>query len=134
MAGYSSTPLAQKLGIKPNGRLVTIGAPGNYAALVEPLPAGVTVGRRTSWATDIVHLFVTRRSDMEGRLPVLIELMRPDTAIWVSWPKKTAKASTDVTEQTIRDVALPLGLVDVKVCAVDDVWSALKLVIRKDRR
>lgn len=133
-AGYSGTPLARKLGIKDEASVVTIGAPKHYNGLLSPVPAGVTFGTTVSARTDIVHVFVMRRSDLALQLAKLVTAIRPDAAIWVSWPKKASKVPTDVTEQTIRDVALPLGLVDIKVCAVDDTWSGLKLVVRKPRR
>lgn len=134
MSGYSGTPLAAKLGIKAGAAVVTIDAPVDYRVLLAPVPADVTFGSKVSTKTDVVHLFVKSRRELERALPVLLKAIRSDAAIWASWPKKAAKTETDITEQTIRDVALPLGLVDVKVCAVDATWSGLKLVIRKDRR
>ena len=133
-AGYSGTPLAKKLGIREQTTLVAIKAPANYRALLAPIPAGVKMASRPSTATDVVHLFVRARAELVLGLSMLRARVRPDTAIWVSWPKKASKISTDVTEQTIRDEALPLGLVDVKVCAVDETWSGLKLVVRKAMR
>lgn len=130
--GYSGTPLAKKLGIKPGHRLRLEGAPADYDALVAPLPEGVA--RVADGPADVVHVFTTARAELAARLPALMEAIRPDGTIWVSWPKKAAKVPTDVTEDVVREVALPLGLVDVKVCAVDAVWSGLKLVIRKELR
>jgi hypothetical protein len=131
--GYSGKPLAMKLGIGPGTRLFTIGAPAEYPSWLGPLP-GATAERRMSAKVNIVHLFVTRRAELEKHLARLRPVMRPDAAVWVSWPKKSAGVLTDVTEDTIRLVALPMGLVDVKVCAVSEVWSGLKLVIRTELR
>lgn len=134
MAGYSGTPLAKKLGIKPGSRIHAANAPGNYLELLAPLPEGVKVMPRLSGDTDIVHLFSTSRSDLAGRLRAVLTNLKTDGAIWVSWPKKSSKVATDIGEDTVRELALPLGLVDIKVCAVDDTWSGLKLVIRKSNR
>ena len=122
MGGYSGTPLAKKLGIKPGTRLFVAGAPKNYADLVAPLPEGVEFASRL------------RRAKVVEALRSTLAKMKPDAAIWVSWPKKAAKVPTDITEDTIREVALPMGLVDIKVCAVDETWSGLKLVLRKEKR
>lgn len=133
-AGYSGTPLVKKLGIKPDSRLCAINAPRDYAALIAPLPAGVTQSSKFSSDTDLVHLFATLRVDLERELSRMRPKLKPDGVIWVSWPKKAAKVATDITEDVIRAVALPMGLVDIKVCAVDATWSGLKLVIRKELR
>lgn len=132
--GYSGTPLAKKLGIKAGCRMFVTGAPTDYPRLVAPLPAGVRKVKTIDGATDLIHIFVTARKDLERGLKSAMRLMRSDAAIWVSWPKKSSGVATDITEQTIRDVALPMGLVDIKVCAVDEVWSGLKVVVRKERR
>ncbi len=132
--GYSGTPLARKLGITAGTSVATIGAPREYRAWLAPLPDGVTFGTRVTKTTSVVHVFTTKRDQLAIAVAAARTAMKPDAAIWVSWPKKVAKVATDVTEQTIRDIALPLGLVDVKVCAVTDVWSGLKLVIRKELR
>ena len=134
MAGYSGTPLAKKLGIKAGANVCLSHAPKHYGGLVAPLPDGVRLVNRVSDTTDLIHLFVTRRKDLERGLKSALKSMRPDAAIWVSWPKKSSGVATDITEDTIRAVALPMGLVDIKVCAVDDVWSGLKVVVRKERR
>ena len=134
MAGYSGTPLAKKLGIKEGSRMFLLNAPENYLDLVAPLPAGVQVAAQITSHTDIVHTFSTKKEELSQALHTCLKRMRPDGMIWVSWPKKSSKVPTDITEDTIREVALPLGLVDIKVCAVDDVWSGLKLVIRKENR
>lgn len=109
-------------------------APADYTAWLQPLPLGVTFDKNLSEGTDVIHLFATQRAILEKQLPTLRKQIRPDAAIWVSWPKKSAKLPTDITEDVIRAVALPTGLVDVKVCAVSDIWSGLKLVIRKELR
>jgi len=123
MAGYSGTPLAQKLGIKPESRVLAIDAPRDYSfTTVTTAPA------------DIVHLFVRTLADLDRQLPRARKAMTIDGAVWVSWYKKAAKIPTDVTEDAIRKRALAIDLVDVKVCAVDDRWSGLKLVVRKALR
>ncbi|MGH7646517.1 MAG: DUF3052 domain-containing protein [Gemmatimonadaceae bacterium] len=134
MTGYSGTPLAAKLGIKAGMSLCTIGAPRHYAALVKPLPEGVTMTARASTRTDIAHVFTTRAAELGTLLERYRRTLKADAVVWVSWPKKAAKVQTDITEDTIRALALPLGFVDVKVCAVDDTWSGLKLVVRKELR
>lgn len=133
MAGYSSTPLAKKLGIKPGTALFLIAPPGHYDELLAPLPEGVRRVRKVDDA-DVAHFFETARARLDKDLRAALPKMKQDASIWISWPKKAAKVETDITEDTIREVALPLGLVDVKVCAVDETWSGLKLVIRKQLR
>lgn len=132
--GYSGTPLAKKLGFGENRRVVALQAPDEYARWLAPLPAGVVFEPVVSSRTDIVHLFETRRPALKAQLESLRGSIRSDAAIWVSWPKKAAKILTDISEDTIRELALPLGFVDVKVCAVSEIWSGLKLVIRKELR
>ena len=109
-------------------------APKNYTELVAPLPEGVQVDPRIDDRTDIVHIFSTQRAALSRALQATLKRLRQDAAIWVSWPKKSSKVPTDITEDAIREIALPMDLVDVKVCAVDDVWSGLKLVVRKAAR
>ena len=133
-AGYSGTPLARKLGYKASSRAFLIGAPDGYMAMVAPLPDDVVFERAATSRTDLVHVFVTERASLAKALTGLRRKLKPDAAIWVSWPKKSAKVATDLTEDVIRQVALPLGFVDTKVCAVSDVWSGLKLVVRKELR
>ena len=133
-AGYSGTPLAKKLGFKEGTRALARDAPDDYAALLAPLPQGVRFDARLSKATDLVHLFCVRRAALAAALADLRRAIRADAMVWVSWPKKASKVPTDITEDVIRGLALPLGFVDVKVCAVSEVWSALKLVIRADGR
>jgi hypothetical protein len=134
MAGYSGTPLAKKLGIDVGSRIYLSDAPKNYLKLVAPLPEGVRVVRKIDGETNIVHIFSTERARLAAALRATLKRIKPDGTIWVSWPKKSSKVSTDITEDTIREVALPMGLVDIKVCAVDEVWSGLKLVVRKENR
>lgn len=122
------------MGITPGARVHLIGAPPGYRRLLIPIPDGVRFVPRLSATTDLVHGFFTSLAGLTRQLPAIRKKMRPDAIVWVSWPKKTAGVSTDLTENAIRDAALPLGLVDVKVCAVDDVWSGLKLVVRKALR
>jgi len=133
MAGYSGTPLAQKLGIKPGSAIFVVAAPGHYDELLAPLPEGVKRVRKID-AADVAHFFETARARMEKDLRAAVPRMQQDAAIWISWPKKAAKVATDITEDTVREVALPLGLVDIKVCAIDETWSGLKLVIRQELR
>ena len=133
-AGYSGTPLAKKLGIAEDGLVFLAGAPKNYLKLIAPIPKGARVVKTIDARTDIVHLFATEKAHLAALLRSSLARIRPDAAIWVSWPKQSSKVATDITEDTIRAVALPMGLVDIKVCAVDDVWSGLKLVVRKENR
>ena len=134
MAGYSGTPLVKKLGIREGFKILLINAPPDYRTLIAPLPAEVSFITSANSATNFVHAFATRRLELTRLLPSLRRKLPHDALIWVSWPKKSSKVPTDVTESTIREVALPLGFVDVKVCAVTDVWSGLKLVVRKELR
>jgi hypothetical protein len=132
--GYSGTPLPKKLGIKPPLTLSAIDAPPDYRSWLGALPAGVRIVSRPGDPLEAVHLFVTKRAVMRDRLAAFRKTLKQDGFVWVSWPKKTSKVETDITEDTIRQVALPMGFVDIKVCAVTDVWSGLKLVIRKSQR
>src|SRR5262245_46574881 len=134
MAGYSSRSLVQKLGIKPESRIAILNAPRGYSGTLGALPEGVTVTRAARGSLSFIQFFTRARSDLRSRLPSLARSLRDDGALWISWPKQASGVRTDVTEDVIRDVALPLGLVDVKVCAVDDTWSGLKLVRRRERR
>ena len=134
MAGYSGTPLPSKLGIRAGFAVVVKGAPPDYLKLLEPLPEGVTFVSRISSTTDLVHVFSARRAELTKLLRACRSKLPPTAALWVSWPKKSAKVPTDITEDTIRELALPLGFVDVKVCAVTEVWSGLKLVVRRELR
>ena len=133
-AGYSGTPLAKKLGIREGERVVTIGQPADYATLVSPLPDGAEIVSEMSRVVPFVHLFTTKRADLAKHLRRLRDRITPDGTVWVSWPKRASGVETDITEDTIRAEALPLGFVDVKVCAVDATWSGLKLVVRRELR
>jgi hypothetical protein len=134
MAGYSGTPLPQKLGIKPGERIVTIGAPANYRELLSDIPPDAVVTSRISRPARFVHLFVRSRCELARQLAALRGKIDDSGILWVSWPKKSSRVTTDVTEDVIRNEALPLGFVDVKVCAVDETWSGLKLMIRRTER
>lgn len=134
MAGYSGRPLVGKLGIRPNEKIVAINPPAHYPQLLTGLPQGAVLTNRLTVNAKFVHLFVTRRADLEKRLQALRTKLDQAGILWVSWPKKSSKVATDIAEDTIREVALPLGFVDVKVCAVDETWSGLKLVIRRTER
>jgi hypothetical protein len=134
VAGYSGTPLAKKLGIKAGSRLCALHAPDHYDELLTPLPDEVTHARRLDATVDVLHVFVTKQAELRKLLKDARAKLRPDAAIWVSWPKQSAKVPTDIKEDAIREVALPIGLVDIKVCAIDEVWSGLKLVVRKELR
>ena len=124
----------RKLGFKPGMRAHYVAAPDDFAALVGELPDGVRVLARPAAELDLVMLFVTERAQLERRLAGLHAKLSQDGMVWVAWPKRASKVPTDMTEDVVRDVALPRGLVDVKVCAIDDTWSGLKLVIRKELR
>ena len=132
--GYSGTPLARKLGIVAGGRVVVVNAPDGYRDWLAPLPEGVRFETTVSATVAVVHMFVDSRAALKVQLDSLRERIAPTAAVWVSWPKKASKVPTDITEDTIRELALPIGFVDVKVCAVSEVWSGLKLVIRKELR
>ena len=114
--------------------MLVVSAPDKYFSLLEPLPDGVKFGKKLTTMTDIVHIFTTRREELRQFLAKCRGKLKSTGMIWVSWPKKAAKVQTDITEDTIREVALPMGFVDIKVCAVDEVWSGLKLVVRKELR
>jgi hypothetical protein len=134
MTGASGKPIVQKLGIKPGFRIFVGDAPATYHAIVGALPDGVAIATRPKAPLDFVHLFATEASGLAGRLRTCRELIVPDGMIWVSWPKKASGAATDLSDVVVRDTALSVGLVDTKVCAVDEIWSGLKLVIPKDQR
>ena len=132
--GYSGTPLAKKLDYREGARVFVWDGPSNYKDLLDNIPSGVRFAKGLDSNVDLVHVFVTARSMLERALKTLRGTLRTDAIIWVSWPKKASRVRTDVTEDVIRDVALPMGFVDIKVCAVDEVWSGLKLVVRKTER
>jgi hypothetical protein len=134
VAGYSGTPLPQKLGIKPGLTVVTINAPINYRRLLGTIPEGVTFSDRLKPDSSFVHVFIKKRSELEKRLPVLREKIADTGTVWGSWPKRSSGVPTDVTEDVVRDVALLLGFVDLKICGVDETWSRLKLMVRRENR
>jgi hypothetical protein len=132
-AGYSGKPIWQKLGLSPGARVLVRGAPAEYAEIVGLRPNDLTLAGPRG-AFDIAHVFATSTKALGAAIDALARRLPAAGVIWVSWPKKSAKVATDVTEDTVRAIALPLGLVDVKVCAIDEVWSGLKLVWRRERR
>ena len=134
-AGYSGTPLHRKLGIKPGHRVLLLDAPDGFEAdTLGPLPDGVRVARRASGTADVIVAFHTRRSALARTLPALRGRMEPAAGLWIAWPKRSSGVETDLTEDVVRELALANALVDNKVCAVDDTWSGLRLVIRlRDR-
>jgi hypothetical protein len=134
MVGYSGTPLPQKLGIKPGLNVVMINAPANYRRLLGTIPEGVTFSDRLKPDLNFVHVFIKKRSELEKRLSFLREKITDTATVWVSWPKRSSGVLTDLTEDAVRAVALPLGFVDVKVCAIDETWSGLKLMVRRENR
>lgn len=134
MAGYSGTPLAKKLGFTKPMDVLLVAAPAEYQEWLGDLPDDVRLVTRTGGAVRAAHLFVMRRAELAKQLQRFRKQLDPAGFLWVSWPKKASKVATDVTEDVIRDLALPLGLVDIKVCAVSEVWSGLKLVIRRTER
>jgi hypothetical protein len=134
MSGYSGKPLVQKLGIKPGFCIFAVGLPSGYRDIVGELPAQVTIVTRLTDNVDMIHLFATKAAPLGDKLRTLRDAIKPDGMVWVSWPKKSSGVPTDLTDYVVRETALPLGLVDIKVCAIDEVWSALKFVIPRDQR
>ena len=133
-AGYSGTPLAKKLGFKAPMTVYTVDAPREYRGWLDGLDPGVDFSTKAPRPLAAAHVFVTRKTDLARHAAALRKSLEPAGFVWISWPKKASKVATDITEDTIREVALPLGFVDVKVCAVSEVWSGLKIVIRKSER
>lgn len=134
MAGYSGTPLSTKLGIKAGMVLGAVHAPADYRKPLAPLPDGTRIASGAEAGAHIAHHFAMRRSELAAALGSYRRELPDVTPVWISWPKKSAQVSTDITEDVIRENALPLGYVDIKVCAVSNTWSALKLVVRKKQR
>jgi hypothetical protein len=132
-AGYSATPLPRKLGFKPGMTAIFLDAPEHLDDLLGELE-GVTVKRALRGRADLVMCFVTRRRELERRAARLREAVAPDGMVWACWPKRASKVDTDITEDVVREVLLPTGLVDIKVAAVDETWSGLKLVVRRELR
>ena len=137
-AGYSGTPLSKKLGIKSGQQIWLIAAPDHYIEYLQPLPDGVKLLRLANptehHQVGMVHLFTSQQGELQRKLQQLRRSLDPIVPVWVSWPKKSSGVQSNVSEDTIRQAALPLGYVDIKVCAVDATWSALKLVVRKELR
>jgi hypothetical protein len=131
--GYSGKPIWQKLGLAAETRVLVRGAPSDYAKIVG-LPANEIALASPRGTFDLAHVFATSSKTLDSEINALAKRLPATGVIWASWPKKSAKVATDITEDTVRKIALPLGLVDVKVCAVDETWSGLKLVWRRDRR
>ena len=132
-SGYSGTPLPTKLGIREGDVVCVINAPGSARELIAPLPPGATFGSSPDSA-EVVVLFVTERRSLAEQIDGLGQAVFPDRSLWIAWPKRTSGVATDMTEDVVREVALPLGLVDNKVCAIDATWSGLRLVWRKELR
>ena len=129
MPGYSTNPLSKKLGLKESQTFLVINKPENYEALFEDLPSKLITKNNPKILKDIIHFFTKANKELTQNLPFLKQQIKHNGMIWVSWPKKSSKVQTDITEDKIRNLALQIGLVDVKVCAIDETWSALKLVI-----
>jgi hypothetical protein len=134
MAGYSGTPLPKKLGIKEGCRVALLHAPADFGETLGELPPGVVVTQRLGKAHDVIVAFLDTRSHFERAIPKLEQAIFPDGAIWIAREKKPSYGPNDISEHTVREVCLPRGLVDVKVCAIDDTWSGLKVVWRKENR
>jgi hypothetical protein len=133
VSGYSGTPLPTKLGVKVGDVVCVVADPGNASELIAPLPAAAAFGP-TPREAQVVVLFVTERRALVQQVDALGRAVFPDRSLWIAWPKRSSGVATDVTEEVIREVALPLGLVDNKVCAIDATWSGLRLVWRKELR
>jgi hypothetical protein len=131
--GYGG-PLVKKLGFKPGHAVAYVNAPEHFGELLGELPDGVTVRTRLRGPLDLIVCFVTARRELERRLPALRSALQPAGMLWIAWPKRASGVPTDMTEDVVRDVVLPTGLVDTKVAAIDDTWSGLRLVIRKELR
>ncbi|HEX6596727.1 MAG TPA: DUF3052 domain-containing protein [Acidimicrobiales bacterium] len=133
-AGYSGTPLARKLGIKEGATVALLNAPPGFESVLDPLPDGVEVARRPVDGCDVAVLFVTERAELERRWGEVTAALTPAGGFWIAWPKRSSKVPTDLTEDVLREVGLPTGWVDNKVCAVTDVWSGLRFVLRRELR
>jgi hypothetical protein len=135
-AGYSGTPLPRKLGIKPGAAVALVGAPAGFDVALEPLPGGVRLadGLEGGGPFDVIVFFTVQRAELADRLAELRAAMTPAAGLWVAWPKRASKVPTDLTDDAVREIALPTGLVDNKVCAIDTIWTAQRLVIRRELR
>ena len=133
-AGYSGTPLAKKLGIRPGDTVALVGAPANFEAELDGLPDGVQLRRRAGGKPQVIVLFTTQAPDLERRFPGLAKSVWPDGSLWIAWPKRASGVATDLDENRLRQIGLPHGLVDNKVCAVNEIWSGLRFVWRKENR
>ena len=129
-AGYSKRSLVEKLGIKPNSRIAIVDPPADFDKTLGPLPEGVSVRSRPDKQLDFIHAFFLSSKTLDRRFPTLKKALSESGALWISWPKKAAKLQTDLTDNVVREIGLRHGLVDIKVCAVDEVWSGLKFVYR----
>ena len=134
MVGYSGTPLAKKLGIKEDHRIAFASAPEGFSELLGELPQGVMVKSRVAGPLDVIILFTKRRVELERRLPAMRRAMDPAAGLWIAWPKRSSGVDTDMTEDVARELGLANRLVDNKVCAIDETWSGLRLVIRREDR
>ena len=134
MAGYSGTPLVKKLGIKPGFSIGLINPPADYLDLLGKLPSGVSIRRRLVAPTDFIHLFAVSQRDLDEALPRAKRALGRDSMLWLSWPKQSSGVATELNGNSVRKSGLAVGLVDIKVCAVDDNWSALKFVYRVKER
>jgi hypothetical protein len=133
-SGYSGTPLPRKLGIAEGDRICVLREPEGFRDTLGMLPDGVRVSARSIQDADVIVAFFKRRAKLNRDLPRLMDALDVDGGLWISWPKRTSGVETDITEDTVREIALPLGLVDNKVCAIDQIWSGLRLVFRKENR
>jgi len=133
-AGYSGTPLAKKLGIRSGDTVALVGAPNGFETELDGLPDDVRLRRRVGGKPDVIVLFTTQARDLERRFPTLAKSVWPDASLWIAWPKRSSGVTTDLDENRLRDIGLPHGLVDNKVCAINEVWSGLRFVWRKENR
>ena len=133
-AGYSGTPLAKKLGVVAESRVTVVNEQSDFRTLLEPIPAGVEFRSSLRGHADVIVMFVKRRAEFERRIDAAGRSIFPNGGLWIAWPKRASKVPTDMTEDVVREVALPLGLVDNKVCAIDETWSGLRIVWRRELR
>jgi hypothetical protein len=134
MAGYSKTPLAKKLGIKDGATIALVAAPSGFERVLAPLPDDVEIRTQARGRLDVVVFFATRERELARRFPIMARALQPAGGLWVAWPKKTSCIATDLTFDPVQQVGLDCGLVDNKVCAIDETWSALRFVVRVTER